>query len=163
MLEYLHNGDNFMKKIAFVAAAIVALSAAFTLVAKERDPNERAINAREAAFTLMAANVGPMGAMAKGKMPFDKEQFALRAANLDALSKMPWEFFIPGSDKGKSEAKPEIWSKADDFKKKADEFQQEVAKLVEVSKGDDQDAMFAQLGETAKACKSCHKEYKKKD
>lgn len=150
-----------MKKIAVVTAAVVALSAASAVMA--RDKNESAIDARKAAFTLMVANVQTMGAMAKGKIPFDKEQFALRTNNLEALSKMPWEFFIAGSDQGETEAKPEVWSKSEDFKQKADQFQQEVDKLVDASKGDDQKAMFAQFGETAKACKSCHKEYKKKD
>ncbi|MEJ2395876.1 MAG: cytochrome c [Candidatus Thiodiazotropha sp.] len=149
-----------MKKIAILAAAIVAFGATSIAVSKERDPNERAIAAREAAFTLMAANFGPMGAMAKGKTPFDQEQFAKRAANLEVLSKMPWEFFIPGSDKGDTEAKPEVWSNPDDYKAKAEKFQQEVAKLVEVSKGSDQKAMFAQVGATAKTCKSCHEKYK---
>ncbi len=150
-----------MKKIAVVTATVLALGTATAAVAM--DKNDRAIAARQAAFTLMAANFGPMGAMAKGKMPFDQEQFALRSANLELLSKMPWEFFIPGSDQGKSESKPEVWSNTADFKEKADKLQQEVAKLVEVSKGGDQQAMFAQFGETAKTCKSCHKEYKKKD
>ncbi len=149
-----------MKKKAIVTTVVLALGAASAVVAKERDPNEAAIAAREAAFTLMVANVGPMGKMAKGKMPFNQEEFAKRAANLDALADMPWEFFIPGSDKGKTEAKPEVWSKADDFKKMADDFQQETAKLVEVSKGGDQEAMFAQFGKTAKSCKACHKEFK---
>ena len=152
-----------MKKIAVVTAAIIALSSASAVMAKEPDPNERAIDAREAAFTLMVANIGPLGAMTKGKMPFNQEEFAKRAANLQALSDMPWEFFIPGSDKGETAAKPEVWSNSADFKEKAEKFQQEVAKLVDASKGGDQEAMFAQLGETAKACKSCHKEYKKKD
>ncbi len=150
-----------MKKIAIVTIAVVVLGAASVAVSDERDPNERAIAAREAAFTLIATNFGPMGAMAKGKMPFDQEQFAKRAANLEALSSMPWEFFIPGSDKGDTEAKPEVWSNPDDYKAKVEQYQQEVAKLVEASKGGDQKAMFAQVGETAKSCKSCHKEYKK--
>lgn len=149
-----------MKKIAIVTAAVVALGASNYVIAG--DKSDDAIEARKAAFTLMAANVKPMGGMAKGKIPFDKEQFALRTANLEALSDMPWEFFIPDSDKGKTKAKSKLWKNMDDFKAKADKFKQEAAKLVEATKGDDQKAMFAQFGETAKTCKSCHKEYKKK-
>lgn len=150
-----------MKKIAIVTAAVIAFSSASAVMAGKQEKN--AIKAREAAFTLMVANVKPMGAMAKGKVPFDKAQFAMRAANLAALSDMPWEFFIPGSDKGKTAAKSKVWNNADDFKAKTDEFKQEVAKLIEATKGDDEKAMFAQFGATAKSCKSCHKEYKKKD
>jgi cytochrome c556 len=152
-----------MKKIVVVTAVVVALGVVSAVVAKERDKNESALAARKAAFTLMVANVGPMGAMAKEEIPFDQEQFAFRAANLEMLSKMPWEFFIPGSDLDESKSKPEVWSDADGFKQAADKFQQEAAKLVQVSNGGDQAAMFEQYGKTAKTCKSCHKEYKNKD
>ena len=150
-----------MRKTAVITAVIVALGCASVVVAKDR--TKGAIAARKAAFTLIATNFGPMGAMAKDKMPFNHEAFTMRAANLEMLAKMPWEFFIPGSEKGRTHAKPEVWSKADDYKKKADEFQQEVAKLAEVSKGDDKKAMFAQVGKVGKTCKACHKEYKEKD
>jgi cytochrome c556 len=153
-----------MKKIALVTTAVaIALFAGSSFADKERDPKKQAVKARKAAFTLMAANVGPMGAMVKEKKPFDQEEFSKRAGNLEMLADMPWEYFIPGSNKGKSESKKKVWENPEDFKKKADEFKQEVAKLVEVSKGGDQKAMFEQFGATAKSCKSCHKEYKKKD
>lgn len=152
-----------MKKIAVVTAVTVALCAGSAFADKKRDPKKQAIKARQAAFTLMATNIGPLGAMAKGKKPFNQEEFAMRAANLQILSDMPWEFFIPDSHKGKSKSKKAVWENPDDFKKKADEFKQEVAKLVEASKGGDQKAMFMQVGATGKSCKSCHKEYKKKD
>jgi cytochrome c556 len=152
-----------MKKIVVVTAVVVALGAVSAVVAKERDKNESALAARKAAFTLMVANVGPMGAMAKEKIPFDQEQFAFRAANLEMLSKMPWEFFIPGSDLDESKSKPEVWSDAEGFKQAADKFQREAAMLIEMSSSGDQKAMYEQLDITIKACKSCHKEYKKKD
>ncbi len=149
-----------MKKISVVTAVVLALCAGAAVADKERDPKEQAVKARKAAFTLMAANVGPMGAMAKGKKPFNQEEFAKRAANLEVLSNMPWEFFIPESNVGKSESKPEVWTKPEEFKKIAEKFQQEVAKLVQSSKGGDQKAMFEQFGTTAKSCKSCHKKFK---
>ena len=150
-----------MKKIALITAVSIALCAGTAVADKKRDPEKQAIKARQAAFTLMANNIGPIGAMAKGKKPFNQEEFVMRAANLQALSSMPWEYFIPGSNKGKSESKKAVWENPEDFKKKAEEFQQQVAKLVEASKGSDQKAMFEQVGATGKSCKSCHKEYKK--
>ncbi len=150
-----------MKKAALIATIIAALGT--TGVVAARDRNKDAIAARQAAFTLIVANFGPMGAMAKEKMPFDKDEFAKRAANVKILSEMPWEFFIPGSDKGDTKTKPEAWSNAEDYKKKADQFRNEAAKLAQVSKDGDKKAMFAQFAETAKTCKSCHKEYKEKD
>lgn len=149
-----------MKKIAIVTTVAIALGTAS--VAQARDPMKDAIKARKSAFTLMAANFGTMGAMAKEKMPFNKDEFAKRAANLEMLSKMPWEFFVPGSDKGNSESKPEVWSKPDEFKAKADEFEKAAAALAVVSKEGDKEATFAQFSKTAKTCKACHKEFKEK-
>jgi cytochrome c556 len=150
-----------MKKINVLIAVIIALGSASAVIARDR--NEDAIAARKAAFTLIAANFGPMGAMAKKKIPFDKDEFAKRAANVEMLSDMPWEFFIKGSDEGDTKAKPEVWRNASDYEKKADQFRKEVAKLAQFSKTGDKKAMFAQFGKTAKTCKSCHKEYKEKN
>jgi cytochrome c556 len=150
-----------MKKIAVITAVVIALGSASIASAKERDPIKGAIKARKAAFTLIATNLGPMGAMAKGKIPFNKDAFTLRAVNLEALSDMPWEFFIPNSQKG-SEAKPAVWEKADDYKAEADVFKMKVADLVKATQSGDEKAMKIKFGKVAKTCKSCHKEYKQK-
>lgn len=148
-----------MRKRVILFTTIIALGGAGIVGARERDPVKSAIQAREAAFTLFAANLGPMGAMAKDKIPFDKGQFARRATNLEALSTMPWEFFIPGSQQG-SKAGPRVWEKADDFKVKAEIFQEKVADLAKVAKSGDEKAMREQLRKVATACKACHKQYK---
>jgi len=147
-----------MKKIIMVSAVAIALGSAS--VAQARDPMKDAIKARQSAFTLMAANFGPMGAMAKGKMPFNKDEFAKRAANLEMLSRMPWEFFVPGSDKGRTESKSDVWSKPDEFKAKAEDFEKAAAELAVVSKEGDKEATIAQFRKTAKTCKACHKQFK---
>jgi len=150
-----------MKRISVALAAVVALGSVGG-VAVARDRNADAIHARQAAFTLIAANFHPMGAMAKGQMPFDKAEFARHAANLEALSKMPWEFFIPGSDKGDTKAKSEVWSDAAGFKDKAMAFEKQMAALAEAGRGGDEAAMRAQFGKAAKSCKSCHQDFKNK-
>ena len=145
-----------MRKSTTVFALVVALGSASVVSAGERDPVKSAIRAREAAFTLFAANIGPMGAMAKNEIPFDKGKFALRATNLEALSKMPWEFFIPGSQKG-SKANSAVWEKSDDFKTKAEIFQEKVTDLAKATENGDQDAMKKRFREVASACKACRK------
>jgi cytochrome c556 len=148
-----------MRKSVIALAAVIALGSASTAFA--RDPIKSAIKARKSAFILIATNLGPMGAMAKGKIPFNKDKFTLRAVNLEALSKMPWEFFIPNSQKG-SEAKPAVWEKADDFKSEADVFKMKVADLAKASRSGDEEAMKMTFRKVANTCKSCHKEYKEK-
>jgi len=103
-----------------------------------------------------------MVAMAKGEKPYDAAAFARHAEIVAFMSKLPIEGFIPGSDKGETKAKPEIWSDMDDFKAKLEKMQNEAAKLAEVAKGGDFNAVKAQLGETGKACKACHDKYRNK-
>ena len=70
---------------------------------------EDAIKYRQGVMAAQGWNFGAMGAMVKGEKPYDKAEFARRAENLAALSKMSLEgFTIEGSDKGKSKAKPEF-------------------------------------------------------
>jgi cytochrome c556 len=50
----------------------------------------------------------------------------------------------------------------DDFKSKAEKMQAETAKLVQAAKTGDAAALKAQVGETGKACKACHDNYRNK-
>ena len=68
--------------------------------------------------------------------------------------------FIAGSDMGETEAKDNIWSNMDDFKKKMETFQIEAASLAEIAKGGDMAAIKPQFGKVGESCKACHKEYK---
>lgn len=129
--------------------------------AKEENSAIDAIEYRQAAFEVLVWNFAPMGAMVKGKIPFDAKTFAERAANVAFLSKMPLEGFIPGSDKGETEAKPEIWQNWDDFKARMDNLQKETAKLAEVAKTATKvEKVAEQFGETGKVCKGCHDKYR---
>lgn len=120
-----------------------------------------AIEYRQAAFEVLAWNFGPMGAMVKGKIPFEAKTFAERAANVAFLSKMPLEGFIPGSEQGKTDAKPIIWQEWDDFKAKMGQLQEKSAKLAEVAKTATKvEEVANQFGETAKVCKGCHEKYR---
>jgi cytochrome c556 len=128
--------------------------------AAENKPAD-AIEYRQAAFEVLAWNFGPMGAMVKGKIPFDAKTFAERAANVAFLSKMPSEGFIPGSAQGETDAKPIIWQEWDDFKAKMGQLQEKSAKLAEVAKTATKlEEVANQFGETAKVCKGCHEKYR---
>ena len=75
------------------------------------------------------------------------------------LQRVP-SLFPPGSDKGSSEAKKEIWSNFDDFVKLARAAAAEGEKLVVVAKANkiaDTRKQFAALGD---ACSACHDKYR---
>lgn len=147
-----------MKKL--ILATAVALFASTAVAHKmSLDNGEEAIAYRKAAFSLLAANFGDLAARVNGKKPFDAAIVSQRVANVGALAKMPWEAFaVAGSDKGKSDALPGVWSKADDFAAAQQQFLKAVADLE--AAGTDQKQLEAAVGAVGKSCKACHNSFK---
>jgi cytochrome c556 len=151
---------NNLMKIGLMGA-ILSIGINTVTYAKGENSTEDAIEYRQAAFEVLVWNFAPLGAMVKGKIPFDAKTFAERAANVAFLSKMPIEGFIPGSDKGETDAKPAIWQNWDDFKARMGKLQEEAAKLAEVAKTATKvEEVAQQFGETGQVCKGCHEKYR---
>ena len=143
--------------VLFLAAGVAGGAQAQAPFGKVED----AVKYRKAALTVMAQHFGRLGPVVKGERPYDKDEVAKNAAIAEQMSKLPWDGFVAGSDKGETRAKPEIWSDAAKYKGAADKLQQEMSKLAQVTKGGDLNAVKAQFGEVGKACKSCHDAYRK--
>jgi cytochrome c556 len=124
---------------------------------------EDAIKYRKSALFVMGQHFGRMGPVMKGERPYDKEEVAKNAAIAEEMSKLPFDAFVAGTDKGETRAKPEIWTQAAKFKSAAEKMQQEISKLAQVAKGGDLNAIKAQFGETGKACKACHDDFRRKE
>jgi len=153
---------NMFTKILAITVTAMSVAAISTVTADEqKSPEEAAIDYRQAGFSMIKHHFGPMGAMVKGEKEFNAEEFAKNAEAVAALSKFPINGFIPGSDMGETEAKDNIWTNMDDFKKKMETFQVEAASLAEIAKGGDMAAIKPQFGKVGESCKACHKEYKK--
>ncbi len=154
-------------KALFNVAISGLLIASLSATAFAEDEKEEAVEYRQGVFEAIKWNFMPMAAMVKGEVEFNKDEFAMRAERVAALSKMPLEGFKEGTamgetEEGENDAKPEIWKDWDDFKGKMAALEEESAKLAEVAKGDDMDQIKAQFGATGKSCKSCHDEYRHK-
>ena len=120
---------------------------------------------RQSLFALLGANFGPMGSMVKGEIPWDDATFAAfaedlaKVASLDAMRGFP-----PGSEGGRTRAKPEIWDDLGDFESKMNDLQRESAALAALAQeGGDRKALVKQFHKTGGTCKACHDEYKSKD
>jgi cytochrome c556 len=146
------------------AAALAGLVTA-PLAISHYDDKEPLQSYRQSFFTLMAANFGPMVAMVKGEMPWDDDKMAAFADDLEELTELDLlRGFAPGSDKGTTRAKPEIWENMDDFKAKFADLQEAADALDDlIEEGGDREAIAAAVAKTGEACKACHDEYKAKD
>lgn len=143
-----------------LAVAVAGLVTALPAAAQFAKP-EDAIKYRKSAMYVMATHFGRVGAMAQGKVPFDAKVAADNAEVAAMASKLPFAGFIEGTDKGDTKAKPEIWAEMDKFRAGATKMQDEMAKLNAAAKSGSLDAIKAAVGETGKACKGCHDNYRK--
>ena len=146
--------------LLMTGAALLGASIALPAAAQFAKP-EDAIKYRTAAFTVMAAHFGRVAGMANGKIPFDAKMAADNAEIATMMSKLPYAGFVPGSDKGETKAEPKIWAEMDKINAAATKMQEEMAKLNVAAKGGNLDAIKAAVGETGKACKACHDNYRK--
>lgn len=143
------------------AIALPILLMALAANASSSMKPELVIGYRRSAMTLIGWNFGPLGAMVKGRIPFDAKEFAKRAERLASLSGQILEGFAPGSDKGaETDAKPDIWTHYEDFQTKVDDFIRESKALDEAARTGDETKMKDQFKKLAGTCKGCHEKYK---
>lgn len=148
-----------MKKVAI---ALLGFAGIVSFSAQAQMKPEDAIKLRQSAMKLISYNFGSIGAMVNDKKPYDKDEAIRNATRVEVLSAQPFEFFIAGTDKGETKARPDIWKDQAKFKAAADKMQSEVAKLVQVARTGDMAALKAQVGTTGGACKACHDDFREK-
>jgi cytochrome c556 len=145
-----------------LAAALAATLFAGAVQAQE-DPFADVVEARHGLMLLLASNLGPLGAMAKGETPYDAAVASKAAANVAALSSvLSPDLFPAGSEYEKaadSYALPAIWTNGDDFMAKIAALNEAAATLV-ASAGTDVEGVKAGLGAVGGACAACHKAYR---
>lgn len=124
---------------------------------------EDIIKFRKGAYQVIGWEMRPLGLMVKGEMPYDKDVFAHNTAVIATMSHVVPEAFVAGTDKGgDTRAKPEIWSDPAKFKAALERFQSEAAKMSEVAKSGNFDAIKVQFGALGKSCGNCHDTFRNK-
>src|SRR5690606_6129023 len=129
-----------MKPFAPLALILVAGSLAAPAAAQFQRPDD-AVKYRKAALSLMGTHFSRVGAMASGRAPFDAKVAADNMAIVETLSKLPWEAFGAGTDKGDTRALPAVWAEQARFKAASEKMQAEVAKLNAAAKTGNLDAI----------------------
>jgi cytochrome c556 len=151
-----------MKRSAVLfAACALALGIAGTAAAQTFQKPEDAIKYRKSALTVMATHFGALGAMANGRAPYDAAAAARHADVLAVVHTLPWAGFTPGTDKGETRAKPEVWSEAAKFKEGQDRLHADMGKLVAAAKTGNLDNLKAAFGPNSGSCKACHDAFRK--
>lgn len=152
-----------MKPIVRNALAIAAIASVVAGGALAQSAVEGAIKARKAHMQLQAFNLGPLGAMAKGEMPYDAAVASAAAGNLAALVGMNMGRYWPeGSAQGQAEgtrALPAIWENGEDVMAKAAALNEAVTAL-NAAAGTDLASLQGAMGAVGEACGGCHEDYR---
>ena len=148
-----------LPKTTIVAGLLLAFGA--TIAYAQVQPEHR-LKYRQGVMRAVAFQWGPLTGVAKGEAQWGPAM-AQKAVNLAALAAIAGDVF-PEASKGlaNSDAKPEIWAKPDDFKMKMVAFQTETAKLADLVKAGNVEAIKAQINATGKTCGGCHDDYRVK-
>jgi cytochrome c556 len=151
-----------MKTIMMLAAALaVAGQAVFAQEAE--DPFADTVEMRHGLMLQMATDLGKLGGMAKGEMPYDAAIASRSAANIAAVaSVLSMDQFPEGSAyeaAADSYALPAIWATPDDFLTKIADLNTAAAALT-LAAGTDLDGVKAGMGQIGAACSACHKAYR---
>jgi len=146
-------------KLLTAVLGVSLISASLATSVARADMAEDAIKYRQAVFTAFRWHFGAMGAMVRGKVDYDAEQFAHHATQFAALTRMPKEGFIEGSDFGDTEAKAELWENMDDVSARFDKLMVDADALLAATGGSLDDVKGA-FGAVGKSCKGCHDNYR---
>ncbi len=147
--------------IPILSAAAVVAAFSTVVLAQEMKP-DRAIKYRQGIMQAQGWQLGVLGAMAKGNVPYNKEQAVRAATFVEQLSHMAWEGFVPVSDSGDTKAKPEIWKDKAKFDQLAKDMQAQTPKLIAAANSGDVAQLGPAVGAVGKACKACHDDFQKK-
>jgi cytochrome c556 len=154
----------FYHRLAFEGAVtmrvILALGLglfAVTATAQPADP----IKARHEIMEQMGKNAKAGGAFLKGDVPYDAAKAAAIFKSMNDGANAFGKNFPPGSDKGKTEASPDIWAKPADWQAALAKFQKDTATAAASNPQTVAD-FGKQFGAVTSNCKSCHESFRVK-
>lgn len=154
-----------MKKLLTAIAVVTSLAVTTSAVAQEAKSSkqaERAAESRQAVYGLLGSNMGPLGAMAKGKIPFDAKAVEKYALRINQLSLMIEDYMRTNTSafKVSGDALKDIWEKPEAFDKRTTALVLASANLMKVAKSGEESAIKKAIGGVGKSCGGCHNEFR---
>lgn len=149
-------------KSIIACTLILATNVAMADNARSEKEAKKANKLRHSVFTMLGANMGTLGAMAKGKIPLNAKVVEKNATRINQLSYMIADYtkINTSAYKVKTEALPKVWSDRDAFEKSIDDLTLASAKLIKAAKSTDERKIKAAIGGVGKTCGGCHDNFK---
>jgi cytochrome c556 len=149
---------------AATAGLVVSTSVAADVTEASSEKHAKAATQyRQAVFQLVRSNMGPLGGMAKGALPFDESVMETNAVRLEQLADMMGDYLSVDTRKFDVEtgAKDKIWDNFSDVETKVMALKTAAQGLQAAVKAGDESAYRGAIGKIGASCKSCHDDYKK--
>ena len=150
-----------MKKSIIVTVLAMIISTPVAAQMSEKQASN-AIEFRQSIFQLVKSNIGPLGAMAKGKAPIDEAVIAKNAMRMEQLSLMISDYFVADTRGSgvKTHALDKVWENTADFAQKTENFTQATQALQTIIANKDTANYRKGIGAVGATCKACHDDYK---
>ena len=153
---------NQLIKVILTFTAIITASSVMADSAKSLKHAKKATGNRQAVFSLLGSNMGPLGAMAKGKMPLDAKAVEKHALRINQLSMMIADYTKTDTSgfKVKTEALDKVWQERKAFTKRINALTKASAHLQSVAMLADESAIKKAISGVGKSCGGCHDNFK---
>lgn len=126
-------------------------------------PEAAAFRHRQAVMRILADKMALLGSMARGEAAVDDAAFRKAAADLEAMSGMVVEGFMPEGAIQGSATLPETWTNWDDFTSKAEDLEEAASALATATESGGFEAGQSLVQSTAGNCGGCHRSYRRRD
>lgn len=125
------------------------------------DPNSP-LGQRQAIFKQMLKTSEDLGGMLRGRIAFDEARFVAGAAELERLSRQPWQHFPQVREEDGSSAKDEVWQRQARFQELARALEGATAALVAATAAPPlhSAALALPVQRVEDGCKACHDEFR---
>jgi cytochrome c556 len=156
---------NFFKKSILavtVTTSLVVATASLAQPANSQKQANYATEVRQSVFKLLGSNMGPLGAMAKGKIPLNAAVVEKNAIRINQLSLMIADYTRIDTSKFEveTEALDKVWQDPEHFAKNIEKLTLASSALIVAAKSKDESAIKKAIGGVGKTCGGCHDDFK---
>jgi cytochrome c556 len=149
-----------MKKTVISFAIAAAAAATSMPAAAQFAKPEDAVKYRQGTLIVLAQHFSRIGAMARGRTPYDPKVAIENAEVVAAMARLPWPAFGKETERISSGVKTETWSEPARWREQHEKLVTESVKLVAAAKTQNLDNLKTAFASTAGTCKSCHDAYR---
>ena len=144
------------------AAAVLLIGVSCMANAAESTKAQDIVKYRQSVMKSQGGHMAAAAAIIQGKVEF-KDQLAAHVKALEETTKDIDSLFPKGTDVGKTKALKEVWTKHDEFSKRAKDARDKAAALAKAVEAGDTQNYGPKFKDLAEACKACHKDFRKKE